>query len=110
LATAAILVQIETKAAMVAALMEITNMAQIGDKVTCQVVVVEPDRPGEFGNGYLPGYVTVKLLEGRNEGDIVNMVNGSVQNVPIEERVIGRVGTVRWDTYGLYHGWMWSRT
>jgi hypothetical protein len=91
---------------MVAALMETTKMSE---KVACQVVAVEPDLPTKSGYGYYSGYVTVKLLEGDHEGDLVNMMNGSVQNVPLEERVIGRVGTLRWDTYGAYGGWLWSK-
>lgn len=82
-------------------------MAKIGDRVACQVVAYEPDHAEE--TGYYAGYVTVKLLEGKNEGDLVNMINGSVCNVPLEDRVIGRVGNVRWDTYGSYHGWLWSK-
>lgn len=84
-------------------------MAKNGDLVMCQVVAIQPDRPTEDGRGFYVGDVTVKLLEGNNEGDIVNMVNGSVQNVPLEHRVIGRVGYLRWDTYGPYNGWLWSK-
>jgi hypothetical protein len=84
-------------------------MAVHGDKVMCQVVAVEHDRPTEDGHGFYSGYVTVKLLEGDHEGDLVDMMNGSVQNVPVDQRVIGRVGSVRWDQYGSYNGWLWSK-
>lgn len=84
-------------------------MAKDGDIIACQVVALEPDRPTEFGRGYYAGTVTVKLLEGKHERDHVIMVNGSVQNVPLEDRVIGRVGEVYWGQYGSYNGWLWRK-
>ena len=89
-------------------------MAKLGDTVACQVVALELDRPvvGALSKQAVsnwPGSVTIRLLEGEHAGAEHIMVNRSVQNVPLENRVIGRVGYVKWDRRGSYNGWIWSK-
>lgn len=88
-------------------------MAKEGDIVYCEIVHINPDGPKLDGWGYrrfCMGDVHCQFMDETIPENLrtMIMVNGSWQNIPVEDRVIGLIGKLRWAQIGGYNGWVWA--
>lgn len=90
-------------------------MAEIGAQVKAKIVAVYPSERVR-GTGFeshrwfeTGNYCIVEVLDDGwgNKGNTYNMHNGSVQNIPEEDRIVGKVGYMEWVQYGGYCGPVW---
>ncbi len=82
-------------------------MAVEGEIIIAEITAVVRQRmmcaPPNGRPGFSPGYVTVSSPWGH-----LTLVDGSVQGIPEECRVVGKRVKLRWGTAGGYHGPMFA--
>lgn len=71
-----------------------------------EIVLSNIIRDSFTGKRYETGNYCVVELDVPNKLQ-VTMINGSAQNIPECDRVVGTEGTVHWAVVGNYHGWVW---
>ncbi len=79
-------------------------MAVEGEIVIAEITAVVGRRDTRVrGAIFSPSYVTVSSPWGHE-----TLVDGSVQGIPVEHRVVGKRVKLRWGTFGGYHGPMFA--
>ena len=82
-------------------------MAKEGNTIIAEITAVILRKPSQVTPSgfsmYSPGYVTVSSSWG-----CLVLMDGSVQGIPLEHRIVGKRIKMRWGTVGGYHGPMFA--